>query len=166
MRKVAFPALRVLALMAVAVTAVSVACGGSGGIKDPEEIVVAEAIEFKIPGDMDELGVAGIDSVVGQWESEGLSLLLDYGASSDSLGYTNKDGYRVTYLTISDRKAVIERFMDPEVDTARPYVAAVYFEDAGEGKKLPIFGRAASEDDQDLLLDIYRTLKWLDSGDA
>ena len=33
-------------------------------------------------------------------------------------------------------------------------------------KSMTGFGRAASEDDQDLLLDIYRTLKWLDSGDA
>ena len=82
------------------------------------------------------MGVAGVDSVVGQWESSDLSLLLDYGSSSDSLGYTSKDEYKVTFLTISDRKAVVERFMDADADASRPYVAAIYFEDAGEGNRL------------------------------
>jgi hypothetical protein len=112
---------------------------------------------------MDVVGVAGVDSVVGQWESADLSLLLDYGNSSDSLGYTSKDGYTITFLTIGDRKAVIECFMDPEADASRPYVAAIYFEDAGDGNKLTIFGRASSEDDQKVLVDIYHTLKWLNA---
>ncbi len=138
------------------------ACGG-GSIKDAEDVVVANKIEFKIPGEMDEVGIAGIDSVVGQWESADLSLLLDYGPSSDSLGYSSKDGYTITFLMIGDRKAVIERFMDPEADAGRPYVAAIYFEDAGDGNQLTIFGRAASKDDQDVLVDIYHTLKWMNA---
>ncbi len=162
MRTVAIPAARVFALLVLVAMAVTMACGGSS-IKDAENVVVANKIEFKIPGEMDVVGVAGVDSVVGQWESADLSLLLDYGNSSDSLGYTSKDGYTITFLTIGDRKAVIERFMDPEADASRPYVAAIYFEDAGDGNKLTIFGRASSEDDQKVLVDIYHTLKWLNA---
>jgi hypothetical protein len=165
MRMLGLSVTRALLLSGVAVAALAAACGG-GGIKDAEEVVVAGRIEFTIPGAMDEVGVAGIDSVVGQWESAELSLLLDYGTSTNSLGYTSKVGYRLTVLTINDRKAIVERFEDPQADVARPYVTAVYFEDAGDGNRLTMFGRAATEADQDLLLDIYKTLKFKDPKDA
>ena len=52
MRRLAIPATaRVLTLVAVAIAAVAVACGG-GSIKDAEDVVVADKIEFKIPGEM------------------------------------------------------------------------------------------------------------------
>lgn len=155
-------ALRTLAPALVALVAMfAVACGSDGSIEDGREVVLADKIEFTIPGSMEDRGVSGFDSIVGSWESATLWLLLNYGANSDPLGYTSKEGYSVTIATIDGKSAIIERFMDASADANRPYVTAIHIADDGEGQKLTIFGRAATEEEQDMLLDVYKTLNWL-----
>jgi hypothetical protein len=163
MRLLASPTLRVFTFAFAVTAAMLMACGGSAGpIEDAQEVVV-DRVEFQIPGTMSVLGVHGVDSFVGEWKSAELSLLLDLGGYSDPLGYESKEAYRVTITTIDGKQATIERFMDPGADSERPYVAAIHFADAGEGQKLTIFGRGATEADQDVLMAIYKTVKFNDS---
>ena len=164
MRLYAQPALRVLTLAFAFAGALFMACTGSDGdIPDAQKVVV-DRVEFQIPGEMSEIAVQGVDSFVGQWKSAELTLLLDLGGHSDPLGYDGKDEFRLTLTTIDGKAATIERFMDPGADAERPYVAAIHFSDAGEGQKLTIFGRAATEDDQEVLLAVYKTVKFNEDG--
>jgi hypothetical protein len=160
MRLFAMPTLRAFALVLALSAALLMGCTrGGGDIPDAQKVVV-DRVEFQIPGAMSEVAVQGVDSFVGQWKSSEMSLLLDLGGHSDPLGYDSKDGFRVTLTTIDGKAATIERFMDPGADAERPYVAAIHFADAGEGQKLTIFGRAATEDDQDVLMAIYKSVKF------
>ena len=127
--------------------------------------VVVDRVQFKIPGDMTTVAVYGVDSFVGEWKSSDVSLYLDLGTSSDPLGYDAKDAFRITLTTIDGKQATIERFMD-DADPQHPYVAAIHFADLGDGQKLTLFGRAATEDDQDVLMAIYKTLQFEDAEEA
>ena len=147
-------------LLALAVTAAAFeACGGDGAIDDALQVELTR-LEFKIPGSLAAIAVTGDDAVVGEWRSAELSLFVNLSGSTDALGNNGKDEFRLTIMTIDGREATIERFMDPGGDATRPYVAAVHFADAGEGQQLTMFGRGATEDDQDTLLAIFRSLKF------
>lgn len=143
--------------------AMALAACGNGPIEDPQKVVVAERVQFTIPGDLTSNGISGIDSVVGRWSNADLQLLLDYGQSSDPLGNKGKDAFRLTLTTIDGEKATIERFTDAHGDPQRPYVAAIHFDDTGDGTQLTIFGRASTEDGQDLLMEIFDTIQWVDA---
>jgi hypothetical protein len=149
-------ALLLAGVLAIAATA----CGGEA----TETVTFADRIQADIPADMERQDLQGFDSAVGRWSNGELELTYDIGRFSDPLGYGDRDEFRISLLTISDRSATIEYFYDTEMDSARPWIAALHIPDLGNGDALTMYVHAADEDGQDAALRIFRSLKVLDDA--
>ena len=94
---------------------------------------------FKIPPDMKEIPVQGIDSYVGEYQGPTTQLQFDYGLYSGFLKeYSRKPDYKKTSLNVHGRKAKLITFYNEETTLEFPYVIAIHFPDLGiqseEGK--------------------------------
>jgi len=138
-------------------------CRDSGPIKDAQIITVENVFTFQVPGDMSGIDSQGIDSIVGRFASPVMELDYDYSAHADALGNESKPEFKLTLLTIDGHEATIERYTDAEGSTALPLVAAIHFPDAGGGIGLTMYTRCADEDAQDLAVDIFRTIRFVDA---
>lgn len=147
----------------LAVLPLVAACADSSRIKNARTVTVENAFTFKVPGDMSGADARGIDSIAGAFESPAIRLTYDYGAFSDPLGNDSSDGFQLTLLTIDGHQARIERFEDPSADAGFPLVAAIHFPDLGNGNLLTMYARCRDEDAQDLAVDIFRTIRFIEA---
>ena len=152
------------AIAALAVVVLAAGCRDSGPIKDPQTITVENAFTFQLPGDMSGVDAQGVDSVIGRFAGTALELDYDYGTFADPLGNDSKPEFKVTFLTIDGHEATIERFTEEGEGASFPLIAAIYFPDAGGGNGLTMYTRCADADAQALAVDIFRTIKFMDTG--
>jgi len=159
------PVVRTLLAAAVllAFAFVAAGCRASSPIKDAQTVTVEGAFTFKIPGDMSGVDAQGDGSIVGRFSSPVMELDYDYGAQAGPLGNDAQPEFKITFLTVDGREATIERFVDTAGSAALPLVAAIHFEDTGSGKGLTMYTRCVDEDTQDLAVEIFRTIKFIDA---
>jgi hypothetical protein len=150
------------AAILLAFASLAAGCRAASSIKDARTVTVEGAFTFKIPGDMSGVDAQGIDSIVGRFSSPAMELDYDYGAQAGPLGNDSKPEFKITLLTVDGREATIERFVDTASNAALPLVAAIHFEDTGDGNGLTMYTRCVDEDAQDLAVDIFRTIKFID----
>jgi hypothetical protein len=153
------PAASLLAILLL----LAAACADDSGIKDARTITVEGAFTFKVPGDMSGVDTRGIDSIAGAFAGPSIKLEYDYGAFSDPLGNDSSDGFKLTLLTIDGHEARIERFQDPSADASFPLVAAIHFPDLGNGNLLTMYARSRDEDAQDVAMDIFRSIRFIEA---
>ena len=123
--------------------------------------VDAKFFEFFIPPDMKKVEIQGIDSHVGQFGSEKIKLIFDYGMYSDPLDdEKGMPNLTVRKERIDGRRTKIVSFRKSESD----FVLAVHFPKAGPGykggRKLTLYTDCVSESEYDTVMKIFRSIKF------
>jgi len=139
-------------------------CMPSTSISPPSGWVQVDAKKFVffVPPDIKPVPVHGIDSFVGEYQGNSISLSFDYGLYSDDL--TTAEGgsdYSSHLERIGGKKARISSFYFP--NTGHPFDNAigVHFPEAG-GKniKLTVFATCKTTNDYETARRIFRTIKF------
>ena len=87
---------------------------------------------FRVPPDMEEVLVMGIDSYVGRYESAACRLDFDHGYYSDSLRtYGDRPEYAEEEAEVGGRTAKLVSFVQPEAADGFPFRAGISFADVG-----------------------------------
>lgn len=98
--------------------------------------------------------LAGVDSYVGEFVGDGVSLTFDFGRYSNPLE-EEKTTYVIINKSIGGRRAKI---VSPR--TPGHGITGVYFRDVGDSNALTLFGHNLTSDQQDLVLKMFVTLRF------
>ena len=121
-----------------------VSCGtevASRTIPDGWEVLRNGVFSFAGPHDLRNVPVQGVDSFVGQFESQEFYITFDYGWYSDNsfdghLGRTTNSTFQVEEVSVNGKRARFASYAGNEHPESHPFVYAAYFPDVlgnGEG---------------------------------
>ena len=99
--------------------------------------------------------LAGVDSFVGEFVGDGITLRFDFGGYSNPLKEEKKPAYGIIHKFIGGRRARIVR---PK--TSGHGVTGVYFRNVGDSNALTLFGHDLTSMQQELVLKIFDTLRF------
>jgi hypothetical protein len=108
--------------------------------QDWKEIDFGGKLQFSLPAGLAETKEQGIDSRVGRWEGEGITVRVDYGIFSDPLtSYAERPNYRLAAEKIDNRTARVVSF---DLNDGKDFIAAHFGgfteEETGERSALTI----------------------------
>ena len=130
--------------------------GGHNGSNAPSGWHKLDAGPFSIlaPSGWEFHQLIGVDSYVGEFVGDGVSLTFDFGRYSNPLE-EEKTTYVVINKSIGGRRGKI---VSPR--TPGHGITGVYFHDAGDSKALTLFGHDLTSNQQDLVLKMFMTLRF------
>lgn len=127
-------------------------------------VSLAERISATLPSELELAETGGADSVVRQYRSRSLALLVDYGWYGDALDDANGEALARRSIELDGRAAVLVTYRDADASAKLPYVAALHVPDLGRGAvKLTVVTRADSAATREQALRILRSLRFEDS---
>lgn len=117
---------------------------------------------FYVPSDIKTVPVRGIDSFVGQYKGNTISLSFDYGFYSSRLeDAEGGSGYTAHWERIGGKKARIASFYFPNTGNPFDYAIGVHFpEAAGKDVRLTVFATCKSTNEYETARMIFRTIKF------
>jgi hypothetical protein len=130
-------------------------------VKPPSGWVQIDAREFKFyaPQDIKPVPVQGIDSYVGEYKGDAISLNFDYGGYSDPLIYPERKAYVVHDEQIDGKKARIVSYYDPGTGNPFDFAIGVYFADVnGKGTRLTMYATCKTTNEYQTATMIFRTI--------
>lgn len=156
----------VLAIVAVSIIGYVVkAPGSSESVPPVVETVSMEGwaatdvggFTISLPPDWEYRPLQGIDSLVGNFVGDGVTMSFDFGWYSNSLVEDSDPAYTVTYETIDGENAKI---VVPKSTTDG--MTGVYFEGLGSNgmNRLQISGSGLTDEQQSLVLQMFRTIQF------
>jgi hypothetical protein len=99
--------------------------------------------------------LAGVDSFVGQFVGDGLTLRFDFGGYSNPLKEEKKPAYVVVHKSIGGFRAKV---VSPR--TPGRGITGVYFRNVGLSNALCLFGQDLTSTQQELALKIFETIRF------
>ena len=99
--------------------------------------------------------LAGVDSFVGEFVGDGITLKFDFGARSNPLTEEKKPAYVVVHKSIAGRRARIVSSRTPGHG-----ITGVYFRDVGDSNALTLFAHDLTSTQQELVLRVFETLRF------
>lgn len=159
----------ILALVLVPVTLSPAAAAGPASAPatqpatapaDWQNVNVADRFQLRLPPDMKEQKVQGIDSLVSRFGSDQITLSSDYVWYSDPLKYDDKKGYQRKAMVIGGKEALIVTFQDHREGEPMPFVTGVHFPSVtGDGKvRLTVYATCRDEKAQQTARRIFETI--------
>jgi hypothetical protein len=97
----------------------------------------------------------GVDSYVGEFVGDGLTLKFDFGAYSNDLKDTKKPAYIVVHKSIDGFRAKV---VSPR--TPGHGITAIYFSNVDHKNRLCLWGNDLSATQQELALRIFETIQF------
>ena len=131
-----------------------------------KRVDAAGSFSFSVPETMRKVKVQGVDSYVGQYASNGLHVLFDYGMYSDPLErYSNEAEYIEINRKIAGLDARIVFFRQPNHASKHRYFAAVHIPkvagDRGEGiTKLTMVAQFNEQSDWGTAQNIFESIRF------
>ncbi|MFN8439607.1 MAG: hypothetical protein U0175_02500 [Caldilineaceae bacterium] len=128
---------------------------------------VPDRFSFYLPPGMQMIPVMGVDSIVGQYNSDTLELSFDYGWYSGSVSMPDKPEYKEVWTEIDHAQAQVVTFHDAGSGQHFKYVAAIYFPqprpetESTKGDKLNIWVFCKTPNEQEVALQIFQTIKFV-----
>lgn len=115
-----------------------------------QSVTVANRFGMRLPVDVKEQAVQGVDSLVRSYRGAGLALDCDYGWYSDPLKYADKAKFERKEVAVGGKNAVLVTFEEEKADDGFPLRAGIHFPNVtGDGKvKLTIFVRCRDAEAQ------------------
>jgi hypothetical protein len=99
--------------------------------------------------------LTGVDSYVGEFVGDGLTLRFDFGRYSSSLKEARKPAYVITKESIGGFRAKVASPRGPGHG-----ITGVYFRDVGRSNALCLFGQDLTFTQQELALKIFKTIRF------
>jgi hypothetical protein len=99
--------------------------------------------------------LAGVDSYVGEFVGDGVSLFFDFGGYTRNLKEARKPAYLIAHASVDGFPAKI---VSPR--TPGHGVTAVYFHNVGHSNGLCLWGEDLTSPQQELVLKIFETLRF------
>ena len=99
--------------------------------------------------------LAGVDSFVGEFVGDDITLRFDFGAHSNPLKEEKKPAYVVLHKSIAGRKARIVSSRTPGQG-----ITGVYFRNVGDSNALTLFAHDLTPTQQELVLKVFETLRF------
>ena len=99
--------------------------------------------------------LTGVDSYVGEFVGDGLTLRFDFGRYSSSLKEARKPAYVITKEPIGGFRAKVVSPRGPGHG-----ITGVYFRDVGRSNALCLFGQGLTSTQQELALKIFKTIRF------
>lgn len=123
-------------------------------------VEVPKAFALRLPPDVKEQKVQGIDSLVRQWRSASIELSCDYGWYSDPLKDQDKPKYERAELAVGGKNAVVVSWQDTQPSADFPFLLGIHFPNVtGDGKvKLTVFARCRDAEGAKLAKKIFETI--------
>ena len=97
----------------------------------------------------------GVDSFVGEFVGDGLTLTFDFGGYSNPLKKEKKPAYVVVHKSIGGFRAKV---VSPR--TPGHGITGVYFRHVGDSNALTLWGKDLTYNQQELALKIFETLRF------
>lgn len=141
----------------------AVSCTPATSVKPPPGWVQIDArnFSFHVPPDVKAVPVQGIDSFVGQYEGDSISVGFDYGMYSDPLDYKGRPGYRSRDERIGGKRAKIVSYYNPATGHSFDYATGAHFPEVnGNGLKLTVHVMCRTTNDYETAQTIFRTIKF------
>jgi hypothetical protein len=112
---------------------------------------------ISLPPDWEYRPLQGIDSLVGDFAGDGVTMSFDFGWYSNSLADDTDPAYNVTYEMIDGENAKI---VIPKATTDG--MMGVYFEGLGNNgmDRLQISGSGLTDEQQEIVLQMFRTIQF------
>jgi hypothetical protein len=142
---------------------VVVGCTAPTPVKSPPSwtIVNADEFEFSAPPDFKAVPVHGIDSFVGEYRGDTITLVFDYGPYSDPLDYQGRPAYTSHTERIGGKVAKIVSYYNPVSGHHFDYAIGVYFPDLnGKGTRLTVYATCKTTHDYETARTIFRTIRF------
>jgi hypothetical protein len=99
--------------------------------------------------------LAGVDSYVGEFVGDGLTLRFDFGGYSNPLKEEKKPAYDVVHKSIGGFRAKVVSPRTPSLG-----ITGVYFRNVGLSNALCLFGQDLTSTQQELALKIFETIRF------
>lgn len=115
---------------------------------------------FHVPPDMKAVSSQGIDSVVGQYRSDSLSVGFDYGMNSDPLNDRQSSGYRSRYERIGGKRAKIVSYHASGAQDSFRHAIAAHFPEVNGNRKLTVHARCKTANDCETASTLLRTIEF------
>jgi len=105
----------------------------------------------------------GIDSFVGEYKGDSISLSFDYGLYSNRLENNGQSGYVARKERIGGKDAKIASFQERYTGNPFEHAIGVHFPHvAGKEIRLTVFATCKTTNDYETAKTIFRTLKFVD----
>jgi hypothetical protein len=123
--------------------------------------VDAQYFAFYVPPDVKAVPAAAIDSFVGSYRGNAISLGFDYGQYSDPLNYQDSVAFVENTERINGHKAKVVSFHNPKSGHPFDEVIAAHFAQAGSnGAKLTFFATCRTAAEYATVRTIFRTIQF------
>jgi hypothetical protein len=123
--------------------------------------VDGRAFAFRVPPDMKAVPVQGIDSEVGEYRGDSISLSFDHGLFSDPMDYRKQADYISHEERINGRKARIVSYYSPGREHPFDFAIGVHFPNVnGKNVRLTVYARCKTKDDYETARTIFRTIRF------
>lgn len=137
-------------------------CTPPTSVKPPPGWVQIDAGNFSlyVPPDVKAVPLQGIDSLVGAYQGDFISVRFDYGMNSDPLDYQRLPGYRSRHERIGGKRAKIVSYNSPGTGHSVDYAIAVHFPEVTGNLKLTVYVTGSTANDYETALTIFRTIQF------
>jgi len=115
---------------------------------------------FHVPPDVKAVPAQGLDSRVGAYQGDFMSVGFDYGAYSDPLNYQRLPGYRSHGERIGGKSATIVSYYNPGSGHAFDHAIAVHFPEVNGNLKLTVQVTCKTATDYETALTLFRTIQF------
>lgn len=152
-------------LLLIAVCSALSGCTPSTSVNPPNGWVQVDAKKFSfyVPSDIKAVPVRGIDSFVGEYKCDSISLSFDYGQYSNRLENEGESGYASRKERIGGKSAKIASFHYPNTGHPFDHAIGVHFPQvAGKEVRLTVFATCKTTNDYETAKTIFRTIKFVD----
>ena len=121
----------------------------------------AREFSFYVPPDMKAVPVQGIDSFVGEYKGESISLDFDYGHWSNRLDDEEEPNFIANEERIGGKKARVVSYDAPNSIHTYDYAIAVHFREVNENdNRLTVYATCKTANDRETARTIFRTIKF------
>jgi hypothetical protein len=132
--------------------------------KNWKEVNFEDEFTFSVPVGVSEVDAQGIDSSIGVWKGEDVTIRVDYGLFSDPLtSYSGRPNYEHLAEEIDGRAASIIGF---DQSDGNRFVAVHFYDLAERGhaklRKLTMVVEASQKVGRELSLEIIRSIRFAD----
>lgn len=137
-------------------------CTPATSVKPPLGWVQIDAgnFSFYVPPGVNAVPLQGMDSLVGAYQGDFISVGFDYGVYSDPLDYTRLPGYRSRHERIGGKSAKIVSFYSPGTGHSFDYAIAVHFPEVNGNLRLTVYVTCKTANDYETALTLFRTIQF------
>lgn len=138
-------------------------CAPATSVKPPPGWVKIDGrnFSFYVPPDVKAVSVQGMDSLVGGYQGDVISIGFDYGMYSDPLDYQGRPGYRSHDERIGGKRAKIVSYYNPGSGHSFDHAIGVHFPEVkGKDIALTVYATCKTTDDYEIARTIFRTIEF------